>query len=144
MTTEITLVGGIGRALRRRCPRCGGGGLFRRWFQMEETCPTCGLRFERTEGYWTGSMALNLVVTEVVFVAVLVLTIVATSPDPDWGLVLALSLASNLLVPVGTPVSAGELRKTLKPSKLTIKSMPARFKKVGDLSTKARRTRDDH
>lgn len=67
---------------------------------MTETCPTCGLRFERTEGYWTGSMALNLVVTEVVFVAVLVGTIIATSPDPDWGLVLGLALASNVLVPV--------------------------------------------
>lgn len=67
---------------------------------MTETCPTCGLRFERTEGYWTGSMALNLVVTEVVFVAVLVGTIIATSPDPNWSLVLGLALASNILVPV--------------------------------------------
>ena len=98
--TGITLVAGSIRALRRRCPRCGGGGVFRRWFQMSDTCPTCGLRFERTEGYWTGSMALNLVVTEVVFVVVLVVTIVTTSPDPNWGLVLGLSLASNLLVPV--------------------------------------------
>lgn len=67
---------------------------------MEERCPQCDLRFERTEGYWTGSMALNLVVTEVVFVAVLVLTIIGTSPEPNWGLVLGLSLASNLVVPI--------------------------------------------
>ncbi len=97
---EITLARGAIRALRRRCPRCGGGAIFRRWLRMAESCPTCGLRFERTEGYWTGSMALNLVVTEVVFVAVLVGTILGTSPDPNWGLVLGLALASNVLVPV--------------------------------------------
>lgn len=97
---QLTMLGGSLRALRRRCPRCGGGGIFRRWLQMAETCPTCGLRFERTEGYWTGSMALNLVVTEVVFVVVLVVTIIATSPDPNWGLVLTLALASNVLVPL--------------------------------------------
>lgn len=51
-------------------------------------------------------MALNLVVTEVVFVAVLVATIIATSPEPNWGLVLGLALASNLLVPLAFfPVS---------------------------------------
>lgn len=28
------------RGLVRRCPRCGGGGVFRRWFTMREHCPT--------------------------------------------------------------------------------------------------------
>lgn len=74
--------------------------MFRRWFFMAETCPTCGLRFERTEGYWTGSMALNMVVTEIVFVVVLVLGIVLTSPDPNWTLVLVLAITSNVVVPL--------------------------------------------
>jgi hypothetical protein len=68
---------------------------------MGPTCPRCDLRFERTEGYWTGSMALNMVVTEVAFVVVLVASIILTSPDPDWTLVLIVALASNIIVPLG-------------------------------------------
>lgn len=46
-------------------------------------------------------MAINMVVTEVIFVVVLVATIVLTSPDPNWGLVLGLALGSNIAVPLG-------------------------------------------
>jgi uncharacterized protein (DUF983 family) len=28
------------RGLRVRCPRCGGGKLFRHWFALKERCPT--------------------------------------------------------------------------------------------------------
>jgi uncharacterized protein (DUF983 family) len=54
------------RALRRRCPRCGSGGLFRGWFQMVETCPGCGCRFEATadEGFFLGVLTINLAVIE--------------------------------------------------------------------------------
>ena len=38
-----------GRALRRRCPNCGGGGVWTSWLKMREACPTCGLHFERGE-----------------------------------------------------------------------------------------------
>jgi len=31
---------------------------------MYERCPVCGWSFEREEGYWTGAVAVNLVVTE--------------------------------------------------------------------------------
>lgn len=74
--------------------------MFRRWFTMSPTCPTCDLQFERTEGYWTGSMALNMIVAEAAFVVVLVATIVLTSPEPSWGLVLGASLATNVIVPI--------------------------------------------
>ncbi len=52
------------RALFLRCPHCGKGKLFRRGFTMYERCPVCGWSFEREEGYWTGAVAVNLVVTE--------------------------------------------------------------------------------
>ena len=35
------------RALRLRCPACGRGRLYARWLHMYETCPVCGLKFER-------------------------------------------------------------------------------------------------
>jgi len=65
----------IGRGLVRHCPRCGGGHLFRGWFRLEERCPTCGLRFEREEGFWLGAYVINMALGEsglVVFFIVLI------------------------------------------------------------------------
>lgn len=45
--------------LKRRCPRCSEGALFRGWFQMNDTCPKCKMNFEREEGYYTGAMFIN-------------------------------------------------------------------------------------
>lgn len=55
----------LGRALRQRCPQCGGGPLFARWLVMRERCPVCRLRLERGEGdYFLGSLTVNLLVSE--------------------------------------------------------------------------------
>ena len=36
------------RGLRMRCPRCGGGAIFRRWWTYTEynQCPKCGLAYD--------------------------------------------------------------------------------------------------
>ncbi len=60
----MSLTTSLIRALFLRCPHCGKGKLFRRGFTMYERCPVCGWSFEREEGYWTGAVAVNLVVTE--------------------------------------------------------------------------------
>jgi hypothetical protein len=67
---------------------------------MAEGCPRCGLHFERTPGYWVGSMALNLVVTEVLFVVALVALLVATWPEVPWTMVLVALVAANLVLPL--------------------------------------------
>lgn len=33
----------LGRGLRGHCPRCGAGGLFRRWLKPHAACPACGV-----------------------------------------------------------------------------------------------------
>ena len=38
------------RGLRRRCPRCGDGRLFRRWLKLRDGCPACGLRYLINQG----------------------------------------------------------------------------------------------
>jgi uncharacterized protein (DUF983 family) len=63
---------GLIRALLLRCPYCGKGKLFRRGYTMYEKCSVCGWRFERESGYWTGAIALNLVVTELLIAIVIV------------------------------------------------------------------------
>lgn len=37
-------------ALRRRCPKCAKGGLFRRFFTLHDHCPTCGYDLEPADG----------------------------------------------------------------------------------------------
>ena len=53
------------RALRLRCPRCGGGRLFRGSFRMHDRCSACNLKFERAPGYFLGSTYINYGLTAV-------------------------------------------------------------------------------
>ena len=73
------------RSLRRRCPNCGGGGIFLTWFRMRPACPTCGLVLEREEqGYQVGSYMFNIIAAELLFAAIFVAALVLTWPDPPW------------------------------------------------------------
>lgn len=48
--SSLTLFQALSRGLRLRCPRCGQGHLFASWNHLLETCPVCGLEFERRLG----------------------------------------------------------------------------------------------
>lgn len=86
---------GLIHALLLRCPYCGKGKLFRRGFTMYEKCPVCRWRFERESGYWTGAIAVNLVVTELLIAIVVV-------PVATW---LALTQQPiTLLLVIGIPM----------------------------------------
>lgn len=47
------------RAICLKCPRCGKGNLFKRWFSMNERCPVCNLLINRPDGFYLGSMYIN-------------------------------------------------------------------------------------
>ncbi|MEO8564535.1 MAG: DUF983 domain-containing protein, partial [bacterium] len=92
----------IVRALLRRCPNCGGRGIFSAYTTLRERCPTCGLRLQRGESdYFIGAYLLNLVAVEVLFALVLATIIIATYPRTPWALVqwggLALMIAGAVL-----------------------------------------------
>jgi uncharacterized protein (DUF983 family) len=59
----------IARGLTNRCPNCGGHTLFKAgtFFQTNKACPQCGIKIERDEGFFLGSMSLNFGVTLVGF-----------------------------------------------------------------------------
>ena len=67
------------RGLTQRCPNCGAKTLFKAgtWFELNLACPHCGLKIERDEGFFLGSMSLNYgatvlgVITPVVVLAFL-------------------------------------------------------------------------
>ena len=73
------------RAIRLRCPNCGGGGLWRTWFRMREACPRCGLHLERGEqGYIVGAQMFNIIAAELLFAAIFLGVLVVTLPDAPW------------------------------------------------------------
>ncbi|MFI5235150.1 MAG: DUF983 domain-containing protein [Gemmatimonadales bacterium] len=89
------------RAIRRRCPNCGGAVVFDGWFKMKEKCPTCGIRLERGEqGYQVGAYMLNIVISELIFAAIFITTLVRTWPDPPWTLLQFGGVALMVLLPV--------------------------------------------
>jgi uncharacterized protein (DUF983 family) len=90
----------LGRALLRRCPRCGRTGIFSRWFDLPPSCPRCGLALEREEGYWLGAMAVNLGVTELLFGVLLITWAVLAWPDVPWVWLTVAGLALNAIVPI--------------------------------------------
>ncbi len=49
---------------RLRCPNCGRGRIFTGLFRMNQTCPNCGVRFEREDGESVGGMYINLALAE--------------------------------------------------------------------------------
>ena len=81
MSRVLTL---FSRALRLRCPVCGGGPIFSSWFNIRESCPACDRWLERDEGYYTGAMALNLIVAEGIFIVGFVAALILTWPTPPW------------------------------------------------------------
>jgi uncharacterized protein (DUF983 family) len=90
------------RALRLRCPHCGGGRIFASFFQLKTVCPGCGLRLERGEAdYFVGAYLFNLIAVELILFFCVCAFVFLTWPDPPWDLITyvtgALMLAGCLL-----------------------------------------------
>jgi uncharacterized protein (DUF983 family) len=88
------------RGITRRCPVCGQGHLFRHWFRMIEVCPRCGLRFERTEGHWTGDLGINTIVSFGALLVTLLGGFLLTYPDVPAVPLLVASFGVAIVAPV--------------------------------------------
>jgi uncharacterized protein (DUF983 family) len=92
------------RGATRRCPVCGRGGLFSRYFSLAKACPGCGLRFEREPGTFIGAIGMNTIVTFVSTFAVIVVGSLATLPDiPAVPLAVAATLWAVGVAVLGLP-----------------------------------------
>lgn len=90
----------------RRCPRCGAGHLYRKYFRLVDDCPGCGLHFEREQGYWAGALAVNTIVAGGVFAVVFVTMIVLTIPNvPVLPLIMLLTPIATLAPIIYYPYS---------------------------------------
>jgi uncharacterized protein (DUF983 family) len=98
------------RAMRLRCPHCGGGPIFTSWSRLLPVCPVCGLGLERGEqGYWLGAYFFNLMAVETVFSVWFVGFLLATWPEPPWGLF----QVTTIILMVAFPVIFFPFSKTL-------------------------------
>ena len=98
------------RALRLRCPHCGGGPLFTSWFRMGDCCPKCRLRLERGEqGYIVGAYMFNIIAAELLFAALAAGVVAATWPSPPWT---ALQWGGAALM-IAAPLACYPFSKTL-------------------------------
>jgi uncharacterized protein (DUF983 family) len=95
----------LGRALRRRCPVCGGDDIFRSYMTQRESCPGCGLLLDRGErDFFIGAYTINLIVAELIVFVGGIGVLVGTWPNVPWtaltyGLVTLMVLAPIVLYP---------------------------------------------
>lgn len=83
-----------------RCPACGSRGIFKGITDLKEDCPTCGLHFEREDGFWLGSMIVIMAMVLAVFAIVTVGGIVMFWPDVPWTAVTIAGVLANIAVPI--------------------------------------------
>jgi uncharacterized protein (DUF983 family) len=63
-TDARTLIEVVSRSLRLRCPACGRASIVNAPFRIRQTCPSCGVSFNREEGFFVGAIMANVVATE--------------------------------------------------------------------------------
>lgn len=95
----------VGRAITRRCPYCGGGRVYRNLVALKDTCPTCGIPFEREEGYFVGTYAVNLVAALVLGMVTVVSVLALTDLSVLQIQILGVAVAIALPI-LGYPLSA--------------------------------------
>lgn len=83
-----------------KCPRCGRGKVFRRFVIMNETCTHCGLVFDRGQGYWLGAMMFNMAFAIGTLLVTFLVALWATSPDPDWNVIVIVTVTASIVVPL--------------------------------------------
>lgn len=82
-----------------RCPECDRGRMFRNLYALHETCPVCGVRFERDTGSWLGALVMTYGAAIVVLVVLSLVLIPRYGLFEGFGLVLAgAAIATVLLV----------------------------------------------
>ena len=67
------------RGVLLQCPYCGEGHIIKYPFWIKDCCPKCGYRFAPESGYFVGGYAINLVVVEVIALAIIVIILLRSN-----------------------------------------------------------------
>lgn len=97
----------VSRALRLRCPHCGGAPVIaawrvgRPWGAVRERCAACGFRFERSDDrYFAAAMLINLISAELLFAFGFLVAILLTWPEVPWDALTYGAAAGMLVLPL--------------------------------------------
>jgi uncharacterized protein (DUF983 family) len=74
---------------RQRCPKCHEGQIFRAslwrgFLSTNESCPVCGMKFEREPGYFLGAMYISYLLSIPPGLAIVLAIWRWTKWDFDW------------------------------------------------------------
>lgn len=127
----------VARGLVRRCPRCGGGSLFAGWLKMKDRCPTCGMKYERDEGFFLGAFTTSLGAVIFALMVYIGVAIAITLPDPDP---VAISIGAAV-VAVVVPLVSYPFSRTLW-SAIDLAMKPLESREVADAEAARREQRD--
>ena len=101
---RVSLTRMMGRAVLRRCPRCGDRrAWFESWFRQGPRCRSCGVRRTRNvEGHELGSLTIGLVVNIGLIVMALGIAIALTAPDVPVLTIYVVLATTAICVPIVT------------------------------------------
>lgn len=68
--------------MQLKCPACKAGRVYRSFTEINHTCPTCGVVFEREEGDFLGAMVVAYSLLSVFVAAGVLVLEVLTDLDP--------------------------------------------------------------
>ena len=89
------------RAAVLQCPLCGSRRTFiRHWLGRYERCRTCGIKWNREQGFELGSIALNSLFTFLTLAVGMVVAFVSTAPDFPVRAMMIGFMAGALVLPL--------------------------------------------
>ena len=84
------------RGLLLKCPDCGRGWIYQAPMRVRHHCLVCGLVFQREQGYFTGALYINLLVTEVLVISTFLISLLIDVENPDKLFTLMLAMGAVL------------------------------------------------
>lgn len=97
MKRERHITVAILRCLRLLCPACGGSFIAQSPFKIRHYCPSCGVLFQREEGFFVGAITINVVATELIILALYFVCLLTLN---SYRLILTALFITGLLFPV--------------------------------------------
>ena len=92
------IINTLRRCLTLRCPACGRSPIVQIPFKIKDHCPSCGAQFKREEGFFVGAILVNVVTTELMILAIYLISLPLINSHDQ--LVLTILFAVALLFPV--------------------------------------------
>lgn len=94
---ERQIIPTIGRCLRLLCPVCGEALIIQSPFKIRHHCPSCRALYQREDGFFVGAITINVVVTELIILALYLACMVLLS---DFQLMLTILFVTGLVFPI--------------------------------------------